>query len=123
MSALKQPSAAWNCSCFDWTSSAHISVGSGMPQHSKIVPITAGRLNSQQPHEQVLVPIRNESFVQISYSDLLLLLGVLPVRAHVHGAHLRLSRRPAVRIDRPSAALSSISTINLPIAYCARALP
>ena len=42
-----------------------------MPQHSKIVPITAGRLNSHEPHKQVLVPIRNESFVQISFSELL----------------------------------------------------
>ena len=42
-----------------------------MPKHSKIVPITAGRLNSHEPHKQVLVPIRNESFVQISFSELL----------------------------------------------------
>jgi hypothetical protein len=43
-----------------------------MPKHSKIVPISAGRLNSHEPHKQVLVPIRNESFVQISFSELLL---------------------------------------------------
>jgi len=42
-----------------------------MPKHSKIVPISAGRLNSHEPHKQVLVPIRNESFVQISFSELL----------------------------------------------------
>ena len=43
-----------------------------MPKHSKIVPISAGRLNSHEPHKQVLVPIRNESFVQISFSERLL---------------------------------------------------
>ena len=43
-----------------------------MPKHPKIVPITAGRLNSQEPHKQVLVPIRDETFVQISSSELLL---------------------------------------------------
>jgi len=43
-----------------------------MRKHSKIVPITAGRLNSQEPHKQVLVPIRNESFVQISFSERLI---------------------------------------------------
>ena len=42
-----------------------------MPKHSKIVPITAGRLNSHEPHKQVLLPIRNESCVQISFSELL----------------------------------------------------
>ena len=42
-----------------------------MPKHSKIVPITAGRVNSHEPHKQVLVPTRNESFVQISFSELL----------------------------------------------------
>src|SRR5690242_10883042 len=69
---VKQPSAASNCSYFDWTSTPHISLGSGMPKHSKIVPITAGRPTSQEPHEQVLVPIRNGSCVQISFSELLL---------------------------------------------------
>ena len=43
-----------------------------MPKHAKIVPISAGRLNSHEPHKQVLVPIRNESFVQISFSERLL---------------------------------------------------
>ena len=42
-----------------------------MPKHAKIVPITAGRLNSHEPHKQVLVPIRDGSFVQISFSELL----------------------------------------------------
>jgi len=43
-----------------------------MPKHSKIVPITAGRLNSHEPHKPMPVPIRKESFVQISFSQLLL---------------------------------------------------
>ena len=43
-----------------------------MPKHAKIVPITAGRLNSQQPHKEMMVPIRNGSFVQISFSELLM---------------------------------------------------
>ena len=42
-----------------------------MPKHAKIVPISAGRPTSHEPHKQVLVPIRNESFVQISFSELL----------------------------------------------------
>ena len=42
-----------------------------MPKHSKIVPITAGRPTSQGPHNEMMVPIRNESFVQISFSELL----------------------------------------------------
>src|SRR5690242_9361452 len=43
-----------------------------MPQfETKIVPISAGRVNSHEPHKQVLVPTRNESFVQISFSELL----------------------------------------------------
>src|SRR5690349_5984448 len=72
MSALKQPSAASNSGCFDWTSSAHISLGSGMPKHPKIVPITGGKLKPQESPQEVTVPIRNGSFVQISFSDLLL---------------------------------------------------
>jgi len=43
-----------------------------MPKHAKIVSITAGRLNSQEPHKPVLVPIRDRSFVQVSFSELLL---------------------------------------------------
>ena len=42
-----------------------------MPKHAKIVPITAGRPTSQGPHNEMMVPIRNESFVQISFSELL----------------------------------------------------
>src|SRR5690242_81311 len=71
MLAVEQPSSIWNSCCFDWTSSAHISLGSGMPKHAKIVPITAGRLNSQEPHKELMVPIRNGSVVQISFSELL----------------------------------------------------
>ena len=43
-----------------------------MPKHAKIVPITAGRLNSQEPHKEIMVPIRNGSCVQISFSELLM---------------------------------------------------
>ena len=43
-----------------------------MPKHSKIVPISAGRPTSHEPHNEMMVPIRNGSFVQISFSDLLL---------------------------------------------------
>ena len=42
-----------------------------MPKHSKVVPITSARLNSQERDKPVLVPIRNGSFVQISFSELL----------------------------------------------------
>ena len=42
-----------------------------MPKHSKIVPITAGRPTSQEPHNEMMVPIRNGSSVQISLSELL----------------------------------------------------
>jgi hypothetical protein len=71
MFAVEQPSSIWNSGCFDWTCSAHISLRSGMPKHAKIVPITVGRLNSHEPHKQVLVPIRGGTFVQISFSELL----------------------------------------------------
>jgi len=43
-----------------------------MPKHPKIVPISAGRLKSQERDKQVIVPIRNGSFVQISFSESLL---------------------------------------------------
>ena len=44
-----------------------------MPKHAKIVPISAGRPTSQEPHKEMMVPIRNRSFVQISFSELLML--------------------------------------------------
>jgi hypothetical protein len=43
-----------------------------MPKHAKIVPISAGRPTSQEPHKEMMVPIRNRSFVQISFSELLM---------------------------------------------------
>ena len=43
-----------------------------MPKHPKIVPIYAGRINSHEPYKEMMVPIRNGSFVQISFSELLL---------------------------------------------------
>jgi hypothetical protein len=43
-----------------------------MLRHSKIVPISAGRLNSQEPHKEMMVPTRNGSFVQLSFSELLM---------------------------------------------------
>jgi hypothetical protein len=43
-----------------------------MPNHAKIVPISAGRRNSREPHNEIMVPIRNGSFVQLSFSELLL---------------------------------------------------
>ena len=43
-----------------------------MPKHAKIVPITAGRLNSQEPHKEMMVPIRDGSSVQLSFSERLL---------------------------------------------------
>jgi hypothetical protein len=43
-----------------------------VPKHAKIVPITAGRLNSQEPHKEMMVPIRDGSCVQLSFSELLL---------------------------------------------------
>ena len=42
-----------------------------MPKHAKIVPISAGRPTSQEPHKEMMVPIRNGSFVRISFSELL----------------------------------------------------
>ena len=42
-----------------------------MPKHSKIVPITAGRPTSPEPHKEMMVPIRNGSCVQLSFSELL----------------------------------------------------
>ena len=43
-----------------------------MSKQAKIVPITAGRPTSHEPHKEIMVPIRNGSFVQISFSELLL---------------------------------------------------
>ena len=43
-----------------------------MPKHAKIVPISAGRRNSQQAHKEIIVPIQNGSSVQLSFSELLL---------------------------------------------------
>ena len=43
-----------------------------MPKHSKIVPISAGRPTSQEPHKEMMLPLRNGSFVQISFSELLM---------------------------------------------------
>ena len=43
-----------------------------MPKHSKIVPITAGKRNSNEAPNETTVPIRNGSFVQLSFSELLL---------------------------------------------------
>ena len=43
-----------------------------MPKHAKIVPISAGRLNSQQAHKEMIVPIQNGSSVQLSFSELLM---------------------------------------------------
>ena len=43
-----------------------------MPKHPKIVPINARNLRSQESPKQMLVPIRNGSFVQLSFSELLL---------------------------------------------------
>ena len=40
-----------------------------MPKHSKVVPINAKRQDSTK---EVLVPMRNGTFVQISFSELLL---------------------------------------------------
>ena len=42
-----------------------------MSKQAKIVPITAGRPTSHEPHKEMMVPIRNGSFVQISFSELL----------------------------------------------------
>ena len=42
-----------------------------MPKHAKIVPISAGRLNSQQAHKEMIVPIQNGSSVQLPFSELL----------------------------------------------------
>ena len=69
MLAVEQPSSIWNYCCFDWTCSAHISLRSGMPKHPKIVPITVGRLNLHEPHKEMMFPIRNENFEQISFSE------------------------------------------------------
>ena len=43
-----------------------------MPKHAKIVPITAGTRTLHELHNEMMVPIRNGSFVQISFSELLL---------------------------------------------------
>ena len=43
-----------------------------MRKHAKIVPITAGRPSSQEPHKEIMVPIPNGSSVQLSFSELLL---------------------------------------------------
>ena len=42
-----------------------------MPKHPKIVPITARKPKLQEPHKEMMLPIRNGSFVQISFSELL----------------------------------------------------
>ena len=42
-----------------------------MSKHAKIVPITARRLKPQESPKEVSVPIRNGSFVQLSFSELL----------------------------------------------------
>ena len=42
-----------------------------MPKHSKIVAITARKRNSNEVPNETIVPIRNGSFVQISFSELL----------------------------------------------------
>ena len=39
-----------------------------MPKHSKVVPINAKRQNSTK---EVMLPMRNGTFVQISFSELL----------------------------------------------------
>ena len=43
-----------------------------MPKHSKIVPITAGKQNSNEVPNETIVPIQNGSCVQLSFSELLL---------------------------------------------------
>jgi hypothetical protein len=43
-----------------------------MRKYAKVVPITAGRLNSQEPHKEMIVPIPTGSSVQLSLSELLL---------------------------------------------------
>jgi len=43
-----------------------------MPKHAKIVPITAGRRTLHEPHNEMMVPIRNRTCVQLSFSELLL---------------------------------------------------
>jgi len=43
-----------------------------MSKRAKIVPISAGRPTSHEPHNEMMVPIRNGSCVQLSFSDLLL---------------------------------------------------
>src|SRR5438105_9998410 len=42
-----------------------------MPKHAKIVPISAGRPTSQEPHKEMMVPIRNGSCLQLPFSELL----------------------------------------------------
>jgi hypothetical protein len=43
-----------------------------MPKHAKIVPISAGRRNSQQAHKEIIVPIQNGSSMQLPFSELLM---------------------------------------------------
>ena len=43
-----------------------------MPKHSKIVPISAGKPTSHEPHNEMMVPIRNGTCVQLSFSELLM---------------------------------------------------
>jgi hypothetical protein len=43
-----------------------------MSKHSKIVPITARKRSSNEVPDETLVPIRNGSCVQLSFSELLL---------------------------------------------------
>ena len=42
-----------------------------MRKHPKIIPITARKLNPQETPRDAMVPERNGSFVQISFSELL----------------------------------------------------
>jgi hypothetical protein len=43
-----------------------------MPKHAKIVPITAGRRTLHELHKEMMVPIRNRTCVQLSFSELLM---------------------------------------------------
>ena len=46
-----------------------------MPKHAKIVPITAGRRTLHELHNEMMVPIRNGTCVQLSFSELLMRIG------------------------------------------------
>lgn len=43
-----------------------------MPKHAKIVPITAGTRTLHELHKEMMVPIRNGTCVQVSFSELLM---------------------------------------------------